>query len=541
MKGTACILLCLTAFCSSRSAVAQKPVTHQCDDLTQVVYILAQGADKTSPETATSIVQTARKARECYEDSASTIAAARMTWLLGYEVWGLNEQGQHDKAEALVELFYDQYFDESDDFYRGMMGMWRVRFRLLKGDIDGAKAAYDQALPYAHTLTLVQQTHLRLNGAYIYAQKDSFQAALAVAELVEKDLSHPQRQEPALREAYGRALVRTGEMIAELARNGDARTQARLDSAAVLVERAVGLFRQDEVTGRLCYGLSTLGMIHVANGDATLGLRYLNEAIETARLHGMSRQEISGLRKRGRAYAYLQEYKEAEHDFDKALRLSEETGTGELDLRLLVELAGAQESQGRMKAARLSYNRALDSAGTSILYEAKRARSIASAGVARTTRAIEQHTLRTAALLAFVLFLLGAVALRHARRRRQAAIQHPLPTPSFNVGPPLFRRRLGYIWRVLYDAEGTAQAIRDPVLEKQFRTRGVQTNTEIFSYAAALEEKETERVFEGRPANTYASYLRPLFAARGWTWPHGIQAWQRHFRAHPPERRQGVE
>ncbi len=138
-------------------------------------------------------------------------------------------------------------------------------------------------------------------------------------------------------------------------------------------------------------------------------------------------------------------------------------------------------------------------------------------------------------MFAFVFFMLGTAALWYARRRRQAVVQHPHLTPSFNVGPPLFRRRRGYIWRVLYDAEAAvARVILDPVLARQLRSRQVKTNTDIFSCAAALEEVETGHMFEGRPANTYASYLRPLFTARRWTWPHGTEAWQRHFTEHAP-------
>ena len=85
---------------------------------------------------------------------------------------------------------------------------------------------------------------------------------------------------------------------------------------------------------------------------------------------------------------------------------------------------------------------------------------------------------------------------------------------------------MDYIDRVLREFPAVLEVVEDVVRKKQF-AQGLTCNTDVFHCVAAMEEKDTGRIFDNDPANTLGRYLRQEFKVLHIPWPQTPTAWMR--------------
>ena len=93
----------------------------------------------------------------------------------------------------------------------------------------------------------------------------------------------------------------------------------------------------------------------------------------------------------------------------------------------------------------------------------------------------------------------------------------------------LLARRLAYGYAILFDRDLVLGYIDDDYLRPQVEGDWLRNNTALFLSMAPIETAVDGEVFEGRPENTIAAYLRGAFGRQGWPWPSHPLVWKKYF------------
>jgi len=93
----------------------------------------------------------------------------------------------------------------------------------------------------------------------------------------------------------------------------------------------------------------------------------------------------------------------------------------------------------------------------------------------------------------------------------------------------LLASRLAYGYAILLDRDLILAYIDDDYLRPQVETGRLKNNTALFLSMAPIETAVDGQVFEGRPENSIAAYLRGAFGRQGWPWPSHPLAWKKYF------------
>ena len=222
-----------------------------------------------------------------------------------------------------------------------VLALWRGGSSLIHlGDLEGALARFDRALPLAERLwergEIDPRTFLGLRGNLAVLHRDRFEHAAAEALLLE-NLS----QQRALRQdrrELAKTLGNLGELYTFMERFEEA--EARLEEALDAL-RAV---YPDEVPRELCY----LGNLHLRRADPLRALACYEEGLERNRqvTHGRLANEVFLRYGLTRAHQRLNEAARAERQASRALALLE---SGELYPRQLIlkERGLARLARGR--------------------------------------------------------------------------------------------------------------------------------------------------------------------------------------------------
>jgi signal transduction histidine kinase len=178
-----------------------------------------------------------------------------------------------------------------------------------------------------------------------------------------------------------RALIRVGRAddAAIAVKRGFARAKSAQLSPKVMAELTLSLGRvhqyRDEVQLALrdfqmayklfrtvndkrsqAVALQSIAKLYVDGGDGANALRYFKQSDEE--YGGDPLMSLSSRNNRGSAHLYLSQPKEAENEFQAALKIAEQLKSSKYTTRVLVNLAQAQTSQGRYDAASTNVDRA---------------------------------------------------------------------------------------------------------------------------------------------------------------------------------------
>ena len=133
----------------------------ECNHLVETVFDQAERNDVNQPEILQSIVTVAKQARECYGERRRD----RIAWLLTNEVFALDLMRRHNEARALIELFFEEYFDDASDLFKGKFLQWRLLYNVYAGRYGAAADDYRDAHQYEEALPLAQRAVLHNDGA----------------------------------------------------------------------------------------------------------------------------------------------------------------------------------------------------------------------------------------------------------------------------------------------------------------------------------------------------------------------------------------
>ncbi len=505
---------------------AQAP-SELCAELTQAVSTLYKSPDQAEPDILASIARTAHRARVCYGEK-STI---RRIWLLEKETWALGLLGRYEEAEALVDLFYEQYAEVAPDEYRGHFAMHRFKFRSLRGDFTNAAIAFQEGQQFSHALPVERQVRHLLNGAILHRQFQSLPQALHIARQAESLTAG----DSSLSLVHARALAAKSEILLAIEQEKAISDSLVLTDAIDDLERARSIFHTHQSWVRFLAATITLGRVYAALGEEDQAHAHFEQAMVQARDRGDTRSIILTHLRRGGVRLEQGALREAQADFTAGLALADTSGLREFELDLLLGLAETREAQQDLAEARRLYRRVIDAElpGVSVA-EVKKARQEAETALLRVMLATEEQTVPAPWFWIVLLFSLALTAYVVYMRRRSAvvlqAILDPDPLaqgllPSYEENL-LLQQRLASIGHVLRDFPATLEAIDDAMLKKEL-AQGLSNNTDLFRCLAALEEKATGRAFENDPANTLGRYLRQEFKVRHIPWPQTPEAWRR--------------
>ena len=527
------VLLVLSSLLLS-TAYAQTP----CDQIRQRIYQITSTEAARIPDSLRTVLDLASLARDC----EGQMPVAREVWLLTAETFALDELGQYEEATNLVNRFFDAYFDEAPDYYRGRFYLWRLHLHALSGNGTGMVGDYLEARRYADALEPSRRAHLHLNGAYAYQGLREYGAAFELTQEAKTLLSSPQTYEDSV------ALARVLHMEAEV------QLLRRVDLPQVMEDfrRVVAFYGALGDTSRVATATTLLGETYAASGDTSLALSEMETGVLLARKSGSARSEVYALFRQGQLLRRSGDLEAAEPILMQALNVSEHVQ--EFSLRIAYELAMLYEERHEPNRATSYYQIVLDSPLPSNLVAALEA-GIKQQEAQSRLLLIKSNRNRThfhITLAGLLVVLAGGVVLYLSLKRRippepsmvekksnGVFIPTKLPTgltldeleQRFQqvVGLNKFGKRLAWIYAVLLDIELVLPYITDEYLVSQVKAYNVANNTALFQCVAAIEEARTAEEFTGRVENTLASYLRGEFEKREWPWPKHPIIWKQYF------------
>ena len=259
--------------------------------------------------------------------------------------------------------------------------------------------------------------------------------------------------------------------------------------------------------------------------------------LRLAREGGNPRGEIFALWRMGRISRRGGLVSLGSQQLQEALRLSEESGVGEFELFIQLELGRLYEDREAWKQAE-SYYRAVaeasdDARYRSRLYDDAKARDEAERrSVAMRMHLAEAASRRLSVLvagLAFVILLIAGAFAYQWRRMAHLQQRHALLRNGIPEEDDLFERRRRYAYRVIVHPEDVLRALGDTGSSALLKA-GLENNAQLFVCLCSLERRIDRRSVA---AKSMERFLRRHFFKRSWDWPETLEAWRAHFEERP--------
>jgi len=504
---------------------AQQPSqADSCYTYVEGVARLYNREDRAESDVMTSIATLAQSGLECnnYEPNTKTV------WLLNNRANALEHLDRYEEVQTLTDLFFERFFDAADEEHKGRWYMRALYLDLRAGHYEGAADDYKEALRYADALPLAQKAGLRNNGFVLEFRRERFEEAEreATVGIALLDSTYRLRDE--------------GIILAKLLQNrGHARLASSdstlLDPARRDLHASIALLDSLSITERQAEAYVTLGEIYHGLGDDQAGRGYMGTGLRLAREGGNTRGEIfwrTGRKSRRVGLSSL-----AHQQLQQALNLSQESGVGEFELFIQLELGRLFEDRGAWKRAERFYQAVAEAPDEaryrSTLYDAAKARDEAERRrVAARMHRKEAEVSRLYVILfglAFVIALLGGAFAIHWQRTARLKRHFTVLRNGAPVEDDLFDRRRRYAYRVMMRPAEVARAIGEPELSALLEA-GLEHQAQLFACICALERVIDQRVI---PQKHMGRYLRRHFKNRNWDWPESVEGWKEHFGEHP--------
>jgi len=253
-------------------------------------------------------------------------------------------------GEALMELA-EAANDSADPELALVVGLRGARQALRDGDLEGARAACEEALVRAsdpaHEVHATELTILAAKIAHGRGEVDDCIARYEDAAERARALRRPDLEATAM---LGVALVHV--------RRSDAAACARAAARAVAAAEDADdpVLRSD--------ALRTLGNARLLDSRRTLAARAYRDAVQVARQSGGLESEAKALNNLATVALTLGSVREAFEAWDRAVWLKERVGAIPSAMVTHASRAGAQLVFGQIEAARASQQRVLDSPRT---------------------------------------------------------------------------------------------------------------------------------------------------------------------------------
>ena len=499
----------------------------------QRVFAAYQKPSRVEPDTTRLIVSVANQARACFGEAH----ASKRIWLLNKEVWGLDELKRYREASRLTKHFFDNLYNDADSLYKARFGMHAVRFLSFEGDFEGAVEAHDAAVPYLKALSVERRLHTRLNAASLYHEAGQYRRAARMAdEVLREGESAAGMEFVPTRARFARTEARMELLLKKGAEGGDDPEDtwrviiSNLEEVAAAYQ-ALGMMDRYSVT------LADLGEAYAQIDEEALSAARLAAAFSVARADENPKSEIFALFRRGRVHLKQQAFDRAERDFNGGLALADSSGIGKYTLDLLFELGRSYEERGRQRRARDAYRLVIDHPQADFIEGAIRMQALKHEAQARLSDVLTRLE-RRGRLLAYsgwlfalvVLSLLGFMAYKwRASVKGQSRGDEIIKPPGY-VG----ERRHYYLKQIASDPRKAAALIKqfDPRLARRLARSKIRGAGEIYDLVGAV-----EFVVEGNlpTRDAVRVSLQRLYKDGDWPELDTLEAWRRHFEAHPME------
>ena len=176
-----------------------------CDLAKERIYRITETEAQHIPDSLQTLLDLATFVRTCEGE----VSLELELWLLNNEAFALEGLQRYEEVTALVNHFFDTYFEEAPDSYRARFYLWRLYLNLLSGAVYEMVKDYAEAQHYAHALDSTRRAHLYRDGAYAYIGINEHQTALALTQEAQDLIGTPESYEE--RTAMARALLLAAE------------------------------------------------------------------------------------------------------------------------------------------------------------------------------------------------------------------------------------------------------------------------------------------------------------------------------------------
>ncbi len=262
----------------------------------------------------------------------------------------------------------------------------------------------------------------------------------------------------------------------------------------------------------------------------------MGTGLRLARQGGNTRGEIFALWRTGRKSRRGSMSSLAHQQLQQALNLSQESGVGEFELFIQLEMGRLFEDRGAWKRAERFYQAVVEAPDEarycSTLYDTAKARDEAERRrVAARMHRKEAEVSRLYVILfglAFVVALLGGAFAIHWRRTARLKRHFTVLRNGAPEEDNLFDRRRRYVYRVLERPAEVAIVLGEMDLSVLL-VAGLEDRAQLYACVCALEEAIEAWVID--PKNM-RRYLHHHFTKKGWDWPESVESWRKHFERH---------
>ena len=506
-----------------------------CDPAKQRIYRITDTPAQQAPDSLQIVLDLARYVRECERG----VSVQLELWLLNNEA--LDGLQRYEEVAALVDRFFDAYFDEDDtsDFYRAKFYLWRLHFSALNGADAGMIRDYIEAQAYAGELDAINRAHLILNGAYAYYHATLYETALLLINQAQDLIQAPQTYDEQMVSA--RALMFGAEARLEI---GQELPQVREQLGQV-----TDLYRTLGDSSNVVIATTLLGLTHAAEGDTSTALLRMQQATEIVGQSGSVHSRVFSHWR----YGQLLRQSGALHEAEPVLLQASEVARAhqEYYLDVAYELALLYDQRRELPQATRYYQAVVDAPRPTRLakaLEAERKAHVAENRLLLIESERQRQRDRTIIGVLLLIVLVCGFVFLYRWRYPPTGIEHgkngvyiPRIMPAgltldelkerFQkaADSALVGRRLAYIYATLYDPDLVCSYVTDDHLREQIETDRIKNNTALFNSIGYVEEALDNQVFKRSAANTISNHLRPEFDKRGWPWPAYPMDWKRFF------------